>query len=364
MKFGLWDNFELSDDSEQNADDESKQREPEEETTEEEVSKEEEEIDSAGAETSEYEEESEEKEQAEKPSGKDTEDSSDSEEEFSYGKLAEKFVQDGLLEFDEEKEYEDSDEGFKQIIEDTVSKKIEAKWKELPEEYRLLYDHLKAGKPLEEFSQNNQFIDYDEVDLDDEDNQKYLIAEQLREQGFSDEDIEEEVRDAEDLGKLKKKAEVAKKFLEKRDEVRRQEYEQELKSEQLRREQEIQENIKEIENQILATEEIAGFKLDKKEREQFRDYLLKPDKKTGKTQAQLNDSPERRLKLAYLDFKDFNAADVAKRAETKATRTIRLKITKPNDPMAKSKQGKALEQQREGVKVPSWFGGNKKELED
>jgi hypothetical protein len=101
----------------------------------------------------------------------------------------------------------------------------------------------------------------------------------------------------------------------------------------------------------------------------FKDYLFKPAPRTGKTKMQENMADEnRRLRIAFLDYMDYNKKDITKAITTDLTRTHRKKLTRFSSTGIKNKNGvsiKARTDNKSGtIKFPTLFGNSEITVED
>ncbi len=257
------------------------------------------------------------------------------EEEDSYAPFISQLVDEGVLFIDESKEYEDSEKGIKDIINDTVAHKVIEYVNNLPEEARGVLEFIQNGGTLEDYLKVGQGVDYQQIDMDDEDNHKYLLEDYLKMQGLDEDEIRDKIETYEDAGILEKEAKLAqKKLIKHQEEEKVQLVENQKKQAEAERLAAIEED-KKFQSWILNTEDLGGFKVSKAEREQFLAYLTKPTK-AGKTQYQLDDTPEERLKMAFFKFKKFDFTDVERKATTKATLNLKKNLDKATDTNMKS----------------------------
>src|SRR5690606_30436821 len=93
----------------------------------------------------------------------------------------------------------------------TTAKNMVQEYKEsIPIEGKLFLDYLeKGGDPAKYIQTLEQPIDFDNFDLEDEGNQKRVVKELLASQGYTSEEIDEEIKDYEDALILAKKAKTA-----------------------------------------------------------------------------------------------------------------------------------------------------------
>lgn len=246
--------------------------------------------------------------------------------------LFQELVNKEVVEFDEEKEYEPTEEGLKALIEETVvkrsQKELETFKESLGEDGKSLLSFLEKGLTVEDFLASKEEVDYSKVALvnrkgeDLEQNQVNIIIDYLKlVEEYSDEEIEEEM-EALDPDLLRKKAEKAQeklvKWKEKKDSLLIREKEIALEQERERQALEAEK----FETKVKSTTNINGFNLSKEEASQLYDYITKADK-SGKTQFQKEDTEENRLLYAYFSMKKFNKEAITK--EVRTQQSIKLK---------------------------------------
>ena len=136
---------------------------------------------------------------------------------------------------------------------------------------------VNGADPKEYFSVYNEITDFANIDLKDENNQKRVVKESLRDQGWEEEDIDEEVDRLYNIGDLEKVAEKHQKVLVKRDAKRLKEIEENSKKELEQRaaikEQYIQ-NVQRILQEKIKTKEFDGIPISAKFANELQDFLL------------------------------------------------------------------------------------------
>lgn len=273
----------------------------------------------------------------------------------------------GLLYYDPEKEYEgNGEEILEEVIVDTLDKRWNEEYVEsIPEEYQSIFKHLKAGRPLDEWVDAVKPLDYDGIDLTDEENQKQLIEDHLALTGMDDDDIKETIKEYEDLGILDKKSTVALKYLKKNENAKAKQYEAELDKELERQEVENKKSLDDLKKDILSKDELGKIKLDKSTREKLFDHITKPVNKKGESKLVVNQKDkDKQLLLAYLDMIDFNFDDLRKGVETKVTSGLRQKLSNFTDKNATKTGGKSVKEPKQSVRVPKGIWDSAVEIED
>ena len=268
------------------------------------------------------------------PEGEVTEEqleSEDSEEISQIGVVANFLKEEGIVDFDSE-EFEDTEEGFAKVIKNEISKGVE-KYKEdlepLAQEFLTFIE--KGGDPSK-FVKATSTVDFSKIDVKmidgKESLQKQLVAELMRKEGYSDDEIMEDVKDFTDGGLIAKKAKRALSKLkdlqlkgraslladqEKAEETKKEEYQTFLSS---------------LKDDIDSRDEIAGFDINNKSKKDFYNYITKVDRKTGKTRLVTDSEADQdsQIKMAWLYYNKFDFKHVEKKARTKATSSLRANL--------------------------------------
>ncbi len=262
-----------------------------------------------------------------------TEEKKEGEIEFSFKPFIETMAEAGVLDLEEGVEIGESAEDLVEAFETTVNSRILNginEYKEsIPEIGQVFLDYIeKGGDPKRFLEAQTGPIDFANIDLTDEANQKVIVKEYLKTQDYTNDEIKEILQDYEDGLLLEKQAKLAVKKLEKiqekQTEILVKQQEQEVKE----REKALTEYVSSVQNLIKESKEIAGLAVNDKEKKELEAYLFKRDK-SGLTQYQkeLNENPVKtQLELAYLKFKKYDFGKVAKKAESTAAAKIRQSI--------------------------------------
>lgn len=275
-------------------------------------------------------------------------------------------AEEEILVLNPDKTYAKGTDGFVEALEDTIEKRKQEWINEIPEEGRSLIDHLKAGRPLEDWVAIKNPENLADADLDDTGTQKALIHRHLTAQGYDEEDIEAKLTKLEDMDELQAEAKVAQKYLIKKQKQEELAYEKQLAAD-IRAREEAEEDAKEqLKDSIMKTKEIGGFRLDKKRQEELFDHITKPVGKTGKTKLQLNQSTfEKQLLAAYLDMIDYKFEDLEKKAVTKVSGGLRKALSNvATDVNAKRSGGKTVSAPKERISIPRGVWDSRREIED
>jgi hypothetical protein len=280
--------------------------------------------------------------------------------EFSFSPLATDLIDDGILDIEDLEKYEDSPEGFKQMIQDTVNKRFDERVKALSPKAQRLLELEQEGGDINVLLEM-EAIDYDLIDLDDADNQKTLITEKLQADGYDEDEIEERLQDLEDLGKLEKEAKIAHRFLAKRAEDNKNAVlEQQKKANEEYRVQVEAETLK-FKEQVVNTREIAGIKLTKKQAEDLYDYITKPAAKVaGKvlTKYEAESTLENQLKQAFFQMVGYNFSNIETKAMTSVSKKVKQELAKYKDKNQKASTFNRPKEEKVATKIPSFWAGD------
>lgn len=141
-----------------------------------------------------------------------------------------------------------------------------------------LDEYVRNGGSFEDFYQRQQqSMSYDNMDMEDESNQKAVIREYLRYQGYEDDQINRKIERYEDGDLLEDEANDA--VVRLKSIQQQQIAAQELQQQQAKRAQEeqAQEFITNLTNTISSLDNIRGIKIPKSDQKELFDYITKVD---------------------------------------------------------------------------------------
>ena len=265
------------------------------------------------------------------------------EEETVFRTIATEFSTKGLL-ADVGEDFEDSEEGFAALIDKTVDEKVKEYKESLPEVAKNFIDFVQAGGDPQHYVDSRTTIDYNRISTDKlADNaaaQKEIVYNLLVKEGYEPDEISEEIADYEDGGLLANKAKRALGKLQKFQAQEQSQMIEKQKQEADAQKEQYNTFLSDLKQDIDTRDDIAGFEFsNKKQRNEFYNYITKVDRKSGKTQLQTDNEAdsEAQLKMAWLYFNKFNFSKVEKKAKTKATSDLKAKLQKATDSTSKLK---------------------------
>jgi len=262
-------------------------------------------------------------------------------EEGTFKTIIKYLADEAIVDYSDEDEIDDSEEGLKEVISKTINKGVSSYKERLPEDAQKFLDFVEnGGNPADFHKYYYTEASFENFDVAQEEDQKYIIREALRLEGYEESEIDDEITDAEDLGKLEKKAQIYLKKLQKIEKEQKQhliEAQKQYATEQEAKKKEEWDNFK---KGLFDSEEIAKFKLNSKIKNDLWDYMTKPiDKKTGTT-AYYKDSQENedaRYMFAYLLKNKWDIKSLEKQVSSKEVSKLRGKLANYTEKGAKMK---------------------------
>lgn len=196
-----------------------------------------------------------------------------------YDAIADKLGWEDVNDDEKPKNVEDLINYFSQIIEE------QSKPEYASDEMEQLDNFVKQGGDLAKYLTIETQLNFDNIDLDNEDNQKLVVKQLLRAKGFSEKKIEKQIERYYDAGLLEDEAHDALEDLKEIKEQQKQqllaEQEKAYKAYQQRQLQFYNNVVDEIKN----LNNIRGIAIPEKDKRVLIDYILKPDS-DGKTKYQ------------------------------------------------------------------------------
>ena len=279
------------------------------------------------------------------------------ENEFSI--FAKMLAEKELIDINED-EFEATEEGlldaFSGTIESRVKEEIDMFQKSLPSEGKELLKHMMAGGSIADFKESYGTPDYENISIEDENNQKWIVAEFMKLRGDSMEEIQETIEDYADLGKLERQAAKAQERLAHYSRKQKENLAVRREEEKMARDNKRQEVLTNISSLVEESTEIKGFPLTKKAKKDLLTYMtdtsVKIDSPNGPqyvTQYQADEMKssenlEDFVLKAYLRMTDYNLGPVKTKSESNLSAKLRQQLQH-----SKSKTG-----------TQAKFGGGKK----
>lgn len=197
------------------------------------------------------------------------------------------------------------------------------------ERVQQLDEYVKNGGKFEDFyGKQRTSLSYDNLDMDDEANQKNVISELLRYNGYTDEQIKNKIERYEDADMLEEESEDA---LSRLKTIKKQQIEYEQQQQQLYMQQQEEQQMAfyaQCMNQINNLQSVQGIQIPASDRAKLADYIFNVDQDgVSKFQKDYNDQDKfinNLLTTAYITMKGDSLITTAKRdGESSATEKLR-----------------------------------------
>lgn len=249
----------------------------------------------------------------------------------------------GLVDFDAET-FEDSEDGLKKLMSSTVEREVENYKKSLPEDVHRLVEFIEAGgNPKDYLDTYYGQASWSDFDVIDDDSQKIVLREYLKAQGESEEEITETLDTYEVFGILEKKSKAA---LSKLQGFEKQYQEQIFESQKkIDAENKIaaKKQYDDFKANLYAKEDIQGFKLTPKLKDNLWDFIMKPDK-SGKTGLQKHNETNENAQFmyAYLAMNDWDISKLEIQVKNKVNSELSNRLSNSKgDSRSKIKSGQS-----------------------
>lgn len=197
------------------------------------------------------------------------------------------------------------------------------------ERIQQLDEYVKNGGKFEDFyGKQQQSLSYDNMDMEDEDNQKAVVSELLRYSGYTDDQIKNKISRYEDADMLEEESADA---LDRLKQIKQHELEmaQQQQAAYLQQQEEQSKQFyNDCMNQIKSLSSIRGVQIPKEDRAKLADYIFNVDQDgVSKFQRDYNNKDNfinNLLTTAYITMKGDSFVSTAKRdGESSATEKLR-----------------------------------------
>ena len=219
----------------------------------------------------------------------------------------------------------DSMEGLINYIEDTVAENSKPQYAD--DRIAQLDAYVKNGGKFEDFYNGmSQNIQYDNMDMEDESNQKMAVRGYFKLSGYSDEQIDKKIERYEDADMLEDEATDAIERLKEHQQLQLQQQQEEQEALRVQQQQQAQQFVTSLNNTINSLDNIRGIAIPKQDRKALFDYITKVDA-SGMTQYQKDfnaNMTENLIESAYFTMKGDALIGEAKRTgQTTAAEKLR-----------------------------------------
>ena len=193
-----------------------------------------------------------------------------------------------------------------------------------------LDEYVKNGGKFEDFYGHQQQVEsYDSLDMEDESNQKAVVRDYMRMQGYTEEQISRKIERYEDADMLEEEATDAVNYLKRVREQELQQAQAEQEQARLYQEQQAAEFMDNLNKSIASLNDIRGISVPKEDRKLLLDYITKTDA-DGLTQYQKDfnkNMVNNLIESAYFTMKGDTLLGTARRdGQTSAASKLRTML--------------------------------------
>ena len=193
------------------------------------------------------------------------------------------------------------------------------------DEVKEIDEFVRNGGKLQDYFKAIAPVEYESIDITREDNQKKVLKEYLKTQGYSDTRIDRKLERYEDAGVLEEEAEEALEFLKDASSKNKERLLEEQETFARQQKEEQQKYIDSVVKEINSITEIRGIKIPKEDKARLAEYMFKPDS-SGQTQyvKDFVKDPKNVIGAAYFTMKGDALLGAAKNeGNTKAMQRLK-----------------------------------------
>lgn len=246
----------------------------------------------------------------------------------------------GLVDYDEES-FEDSEEGLKKLMSSTVEREVEKYKQSLPEDIHKLVEFVEAGGDPKQFMDiyYNQ-SSWADFKLEDDSDHKIVLTEYLKSKDNSEEEIKEILDVYEVSGILEKHAKAALSKLQSAEKSYQEQLVEQQKKYDAQQKELAKKQYEEFKERLYSKDEIQGFKLTPKMKDNLWDFIMKPGK-DGKTGLQKHNETNENAQFmyAYLAMNDWDLSKLETKVKNKVSSELANKLSNFKDGRSKLKTG-------------------------
>jgi hypothetical protein len=254
----------------------------------------------------------------------------DDEDKTAYQILMEDLVDKGVLFADEEKDYDINEDGIEELLEDTINARLRGTFEENPD-LAMLYDVVQNGGSIQDVMQIYGEVNYSELDMEDADTRVQVVIDYYTAKGLSESRINKLIETSMDDGSFEDEVVDAHNALVYSQRAEMQQYLNSLEERNVAEQEYAMEQMVDLRHTINNIEEIQGFKLDKRTKDNFFNYMTQPTR-DGTTQLQQDaQDREKQLVMAFMYYTNFNSEDLQRRATTNVSEKLSKALKSQQD---------------------------------
>ncbi len=247
----------------------------------------------------------------------------------------------GVVKLEDGKPVESEDD-LVNVIQNEIKSGIEGYKNSMPEDAQKFFEFIEAGGDPKMFHKlYYEQRSWKDVDPTKEANHEAIVREALERSNWDPEDIDAEIQDKKDLGKLATLAEKFHKKLVAGEEEDKKSLVEAQKEYQRRQQEHAKKEWDTFKDNLYKQEELNGFKLTPKLKDELWSFMTKTDRKTGKTPLQLHNETNTNAQFlyAYLAMNNWDMSKLEKSIKTKVTSELASKLKNASDNRSKISRG-------------------------
>lgn len=278
-----------------------------------------------------------EEEESSEPDGNTEEET----EENNLHTFAEWLDEKGVVSLIPDKKVE-SEEDLVEVIQSTINKGIDDYKNSHSEEVQKFIDFVdNGGNPRDFHRIYYEESSWKDADVTNESHQEAIIRATYERTGMDKEDIDSQINDLKDLGKLET---LAKKMVSKliaEEDQEKQSLIEAQKEYQKRQEELAKKQWDDFREDLYKKEDVNGFKLTPKLKDELWKFMTTVDKKSGKTGLQIHNETNKDAQIlyAYLAYNNWDITKLEKQVKTKVTSELNKTLKNITDSRKKISGG-------------------------
>ncbi len=254
----------------------------------------------------------------------ETEEETEDPDKPSFKGFVKALYNNGIVDVDDtDEDFEDTEAGVGKVINKTVDKRIN-KWVESknPDFIKFMEFTDNGGNPKDFLDIYYGRHSWEGFSVETEANQKAVISESLRLSEYTEEDINDMITEWTDNGTLEKRAKSALPIVQKHENKQKIAIVEMAKAEKLKEQKANEAYWNSFKEGLYKKEEIKGFKLTPKVKDNLWDFMTTVDRKTGKTpyQEATESDGDSSLLFAYLAMNKFDISKLETQVKTKVSK--------------------------------------------
>jgi len=250
--------------------------------------------------------------------------------------------ENGVVESIEEGKTIESEDDLKGVISTTIQKGIEEYKSSKPEEVQKFIEYVdNGGNPRDFHRLYYEEASWKDADLENEEHQEAVMQAIYEKAGMDSDDIKNQLTTLKDLGTLPTLAKKMHPKLVAEEDKSKESLIQAQKEFQKKQTELANKQWNDFKEDLYKKEEVQGFKLTPKVKDDLWNFMTKVDKKTGKTPLQVHNDTNTNAQVlyAYLAMNNWDIKKLEQQVKTKVTSELTKKLKNITDSREKFAKG-------------------------